>query len=247
MLTLFFPCPECENATVADIVFLVDGSTSIGPDNFKEVRLFLRNIIKALDIGPNKVRIGLAQYSEEPYQEFLLKDHMDRKSLLAAVEAFPYRTGNTKTGKAIDFILTQYFTKEAGSRASQRVPQIAVVITDGDSADDVTGPAQRLRKHDVIVFGIRVGQTDLKELESIANRPSERFLFSIDSYQALQRLTENVLQTVCVSMEDQRQGRAKDWRKHYVAGLFIKFVMKCKINYPRKTTSQSLPFGMHKI
>nr|XP_046254479.1 collagen alpha-6(VI) chain-like isoform X2 [Scatophagus argus] len=192
----------CENATLADIVFLVDGSDSIGSVSFREVRNFLSNMTKALDVGPNKIRIGLAQYSNEPHKEFLLKDHMDKKSLLDAVEKFPYRKGRTETGKAINFLRTQYFTKEAGSRANQRVPQIAVVITDGDSADDVIAPAQLLRKHGVTVFAIGVGRVNLKQLESIANQPSKHFLFNIDSYQTLQQLTEGLLQTVCVSVED---------------------------------------------
>ncbi|XP_044062815.1 collagen alpha-6(VI) chain-like [Siniperca chuatsi] len=196
---------ECENATVADIVFLIDGSTSIGTDSFQEVRYFLRNIIKALDIGPNKVRVGVAQYSDDPYQEFLLKDHMDKKSLLAAVENLPYRKGGTETGKAINFLLTQYFTKDAGSRVSQRVPQIAVVITDGESTDDVVAPAQRLRQQGVIVFGIGVGQINQKQLVSIANWPPDRFLFTINSYEALQRLTEGLLQTVCVSVGQMKE------------------------------------------
>ncbi|XP_070692202.1 collagen alpha-6(VI) chain [Pempheris klunzingeri] len=200
---------ECAKATVADIVFLVDGSSSIGISNFQEVRQFLRSVISGLDIGPDKVRIGLAQYSDEPHKEFLLKDHMDKNSLLAEVDTFPYRTGGTETGKAIDFVLTQYFTKEAGSRASQRVPQIVVVITDGDSTDDVVAPAQRLRQQGVIVFGIGVGEVNLKQLESIANRPPERFMNTIDSFQALQRLTEGLLQTVCISVEDQRQALAE--------------------------------------
>lgn len=200
---------ECARATVADIVFLVDGSSSIGISNFQEVRQFLKSIVRGLDIGPDKVRIGLAQYSDEPFQEFLLKDHMDQDSLLAELETFPYRTGGTETGKAMDFLQRQYFTKEAGSRADQRVPQIAVVITDGDSTDDVIVPAQRLRQHGVIVFGIGVGQANLKQLQSIANRPPDRFLFSIDSYQALQRLTDGLLQTVCVSVEDQKQALAE--------------------------------------
>ncbi|XP_015805075.3 collagen alpha-6(VI) chain isoform X1 [Nothobranchius furzeri] len=200
---------ECAKATVADIVFLVDGSTSIGMDSFQEVRRFLRSIVSGLDIGPDNVRVGLAQYSDETYQEFLLKDHLDAQSLLAAVDSLPYRSGGTETGKAIDFLLSQYFTEEAGSRASQRVPQIAVVITDGDSADDVDGPAQRLRQQGVIVFAIGVGQANMEELESIANRPPSRFLFTIDSYQALQKLKGGLLQTVCVSMEDQRQALAE--------------------------------------
>lgn len=202
-------CPECARATVADIVFLVGGSSSIGSSNFQEVRLFLRSLASGLDVGPDKIRIGLAQNSDEPHQEFLLKDHMEKTELLAALDSFPYRTRGTETGKAMNFLRTQYFTKEAGSRADQRVPQIAVVITDGDSTDDVVVPARELRKHGVIVFAIGVGDTNKKELESIANRPSKRFKFSIDSFQALQRLTKGLLQTMCVSVEDQRRGRVK--------------------------------------
>lgn len=204
-------CPECARATIGDIVFLVDGSSSIGTTNFQEVRLFLRNFASGLDIGPDKIRIGLAQYSNDPHQEFLLKDHMEKTALLAALDSFPYRTGGTETGKAIDFLRTQYFTKEAGSRANQRVPQIAVVITDGDSTDDVIVPAQNLRKHGVIVFAIGVGNANQNELESIANRPPKRFKFTIDSFQALQRLTNGLLQTMCVSMEDRYQGKTKIW------------------------------------
>ncbi|XP_054477460.1 collagen alpha-6(VI) chain isoform X2 [Anoplopoma fimbria] len=202
---------ECAKATVSDIVFLVDGSSSIGINNFKEVKKFLRSVVNGLDIGPDKVRIGLAQYSDETTTEFLLKDHMDKNSLLAAVDSFPYRTGGTETGKAIEYLLTQFFTEDAGSRASQRVPQIAVVITDGDSTDDVIVPAQRLRQHGVIVFGIGVGAANHVELESIANRPPERFLSSINNYQALQSLTVGLLQTVCISVEDQTQALAENF------------------------------------
>ncbi|XP_044214882.1 collagen alpha-6(VI) chain isoform X2 [Thunnus albacares] len=196
---------ECAEATVADIVFLVDGSSSIGSSNFQEVRGFLRSVISGLDIGPDKVRIGLAQYSDRPQKEFLLQDHMDKSSLLDQVDNFPYMTGGTQTGMAIDFLLENYFKQST----RKRVPQIAVVITDGDSTDDVTGPAQELRRYGVIVFGIGVGQANQEQLKSIANQPSDRFLFSIDNYQALQRLTDGLLQTVCVSMEDQRQALAE--------------------------------------
>ncbi|KAM9353570.1 collagen alpha-6(VI) chain-like [Symphorus nematophorus] len=195
----------CENATMGDIVFLVDGSGSIGDDNFQEVRSYLRSVIKALDIGPNKIRIGLVQYNNEPTQEFLLKDHMDKKSLLAAVEQIPYRQGGTETGKAIEFLLKQNFTTEVGSRASQRVPQIVVVITDGESADDVTKPARRLKQQGVIVFAIGVGQIKQEELVSIANEPSHHFVLKIDSYQNLQTNAESLMQTVCLAMEDQRR------------------------------------------
>lgn len=200
---------ECTTATVADIVFLIDGSSSIGTTNFEAMREFLKSVVSGLDIGPDKVRVGLVQYSDEPYQEFLLKDHLDKKSVLAELETFPYRNGGTETGKAIDFVRTQYLTPDAGSRASQRVPQIVVVITDGDSTDKVLDPAHALRQQGVVIFGIAVGKDNIPQLQEIASQPFQRFLLKIDSYQALERLTEGLLQTVCVSMEAQQQALAE--------------------------------------
>ncbi|XP_059194891.1 collagen alpha-6(VI) chain-like [Centropristis striata] len=196
---------DCKNATVADIVFLVDGSTSIGATNFQEVRTFLRDFVKDLDIGPDKVQVGLAQYSNDPHKEFLLKDHKDKKSLLSALERIPYRLGDTNTGKAMQFLLDEYFTEVAGSRASKRVPQIAVVITDGESTDEVEKPAQKLREQGAIVFGVGVGPVNLDQIKSIANKPPKRFTYHIDNYQALDRLKDSLLKTVCESVVDQRQ------------------------------------------
>ncbi|KAM8868890.1 LOW QUALITY PROTEIN: collagen alpha-6(VI) chain-like [Spinachia spinachia] len=190
------PGHECAKATVADIVFLVDGSSSIGISNFQDMWQFLRSMVTGLDIGPDKIRIGLAQFSDKTTQEFLLEEHMDKKSLLASVDIIPYRTGGTETSKAIDFLLKNYFTEDS----------FAMFITDGDSTDDVMGPAECLGEHGVIVFAIGVGAANRKELESIANSPHSG---SINNYQAVQRLTAGLLQIVCISVEDQRQALAK--------------------------------------
>uniref|UniRef100_A0A8C6NS03 VWFA domain-containing protein n=1 Tax=Nothobranchius furzeri TaxID=105023 RepID=A0A8C6NS03_NOTFU len=199
---------KCEKATVGDIVFLVDSSTSITPQSFQEVRSFLYNITKNLDIGSKKVRVGLAQYSDDPHQEFLLKEHVDKKSLLAAIEQFSQQKGGTETGKAIDFIRERYFTEEAGSRAKQRVPQIAVVITDGQSFDDVDKPAIELRRHGVVVFAVGVEDYNQKQLERIANWPPSQYTRTTASFQELQSLTDQLLETVCFSLEEQRKALA---------------------------------------
>ncbi|XP_060937286.1 collagen alpha-6(VI) chain [Limanda limanda] len=200
---------DCVKATVADIVFLVDGSSSISRTQFQDGQQFLRSVVEGLDIGPDKVRVGLAQYSDEPHSEFLLKDHVDKQSLLTAIDTYPYRGGNTYTGKAIDFLRETYFTEEAGRPNGQRVPRIAVIITDGDSTDEVKDQAKKLRNEGVIVFAIGVGQANIEELGFIASKPLDRFRLTINSYEALKTLREELLRTVCVSMEDQRQALAE--------------------------------------
>ncbi|KAM9852029.1 collagen alpha-6(VI) chain-like [Aulostomus maculatus] len=192
---------ECENATLGDIIFLVDNSDSIKQNQFKEGRSFLRSIIQGLHIGPDRIRVGLLQYADEPHQEFLLKDHMDQQALLDALESSPRRKGKTNTGKAIEYLRTQYLTKEAGSRASEKVPQLVVFITDGKSTDDVKGPALQLKKNKVTVFGILVGKTVSSTFESVTTFPPDRYLLTAESYQALQEQGGPFLQTMCGIME----------------------------------------------
>uniref|UniRef100_A0A671KUF5 VWFA domain-containing protein n=1 Tax=Sinocyclocheilus anshuiensis TaxID=1608454 RepID=A0A671KUF5_9TELE len=178
---------SCNQTAQADIVLLVDSSGSIGESDFEEVRKFLHSFVDSFNLRPDKVRVGLAQYSDRPYQEFLLGDYSDKRDLHQKLTDLIYRRGSTNTGLALTFIRDNYFRL-----ARQNVPGIAIVITDGESNDDVEEPSQRLRNLGVSIFVIRVGRGNMEKLHTIANIPHEEFLFSIDSYQELQGLKESL-------------------------------------------------------
>lgn len=117
---------ECKTSVEADIVILVDGSWSIGRQNFKTIRSFISRTVEVFDIGPDKVQIGkswnylnilvvvfsvyfvikpffphsaLAQYSGDPRTEWQLNTHATKQQLLDAVTNLPYKGGNTRTGR----------------------------------------------------------------------------------------------------------------------------------------------------
>ncbi|XP_049602830.1 collagen alpha-4(VI) chain [Syngnathus scovelli] len=246
---------ECENASMADVVFLADSSGSITPDNLQEIRFFLLTVVSGFDIGPNNVRVGLAQFTNNPFREFLLNEHQDKDSLLAALNNYPVRRGGTMTGRALDFIRTQFFTESAGSRVNQGVPQIAVVLTDGQSFDDVVEPARRLRQHGVTLFSIGVGLTRVTELEAIANRPSDQFVFSIENFGALQRLSEALLQSVCEFIIDHGQVYAHikarvnftlgtnvtEVLRQFVFDLTSTFCVGCQVDFNATVTPDQTP------
>lgn len=192
---------ECNDTAQADIVLLVDSSGSIGDNDFEEVKKFLHAFVDGFNLRPNQVRLGLAQFSDRQYQEFQLGDYLDKKDLHQKLSNLIYRKGGTKTGQALTFIHENYF-----SLARPNVPGIAIVITDGESSDDVEEPAQRLRNTGVSLFVIRVGKGNMEKLQAIANIPHEEFLFSIDSYQKLQGLKESLRSTVCQTMTAQSKG-----------------------------------------
>nr|XP_056713047.1 collagen alpha-6(VI) chain-like [Euleptes europaea] len=193
----------CTKATVADIVFLVDSSTSIGEDNFEEVKNFLSVLVSNLDVGRDQVRIGLAQYSRKTFKEFLLNQYALKSDILELIRNLTFRRGSTYTGAALDFVRAEYFTKSAGSRAQENIPQVLILITDGESKDDVKVPARKLNARGISVYVVGIGIQDTTQVEEIASRPSHKFLFKIDSYGILQELARNFLQTVCFEVGSQ--------------------------------------------
>uniref|UniRef100_A0ACB8FUU2 Uncharacterized protein n=1 Tax=Sphaerodactylus townsendi TaxID=933632 RepID=A0ACB8FUU2_9SAUR len=194
---------ECRKATVADIVFLVDSSTSIGERNFTNVKNFLKVLVSNLEVGSDQVRIGLAQYSRKTVKEFLLNQYSLKSDILEHIQNLTFWRGSTYTGAALDFVRTEYFTKSAGSRTQENIPQVLILITDGRSKDDVKGPARKLKTRGISVYVVGIGIQDKTQVQEIASMPSDKFLFRIDSFDILQGLTTNFLQTVCFEVQSQ--------------------------------------------
>lgn len=93
--------PECSISAMTDLVFLVDGSWSVGRNNFRYILDFMVALVSAFDIGEEKTRVGVVQYSSDTRTEFNLNQYFRRSDLLDAIKRIPYKGGNTMTG--IDF------------------------------------------------------------------------------------------------------------------------------------------------
>ncbi|XP_030013398.1 collagen alpha-1(XIV) chain [Sphaeramia orbicularis] len=191
----------CRTEAIADIVILVDGSWSIGRLNFRLVRMFLENLVDAFDVGIDKTRIGLAQYSGDPRIEWHLNAFTTKDAVIDAVKNLPYKGGNTLTGLALTYILENCFKPESGSRVG--VPKIGILITDGKSQDDVIPPAESLRDAGVELFAIGVKNADENELRSIASEPDEGHVYNVADFNVMSSIVTGLTRTVCEQVEQQ--------------------------------------------
>lgn len=95
-----FPAlPECSVGAVADLLFLLDGSWSVGRSNFKLVRGLVAAVTTAFQVGEDKTRVGVVQYGDDARTEFNLNSHMTRPALLRAIGSLAYKGGGTRTGE----------------------------------------------------------------------------------------------------------------------------------------------------
>ncbi|XP_010005902.1 PREDICTED: collagen alpha-4(VI) chain-like [Chaetura pelagica] len=195
----------CRKGTLADVVFLVDTSTSIGQENFQKVKNFLSTLVLSLDVGLDVIRVGLAQYSNETYQEFLLNQYL-KSDVLEQIGNLPYRSGEPYTGRALDFVNEVYFTEPAGSRAKGYVPQVAILITGGESSDEVELPARKLRNRGISLYVVGIGVQNTTELQQIASKPFGKYLYSAGSFDDLQDLSRRLLRNFCLAVENEIEG-----------------------------------------
>jgi len=89
-------CPVCRSAK-ADVVFIVDGSGSIWSFEFEKVKSFIQQVVDSFDIGNEKIRVGLIQFSDFADIEFDLRKYSSKDAVSAAVQ----ETRQTGWGKQI--------------------------------------------------------------------------------------------------------------------------------------------------
>ncbi|XP_073502799.1 collagen alpha-3(VI) chain isoform X6 [Phyllobates terribilis] len=174
-----------------DIVFLIDSSTKTGADGTANIRDFILKVIQNLEIAPNKVRVGLVQFSNNPATEFLLKAHMNKPALIQSIRRLRNKGGDQlNIGKALDFVAKNHFIKSAGSRIEDGVPQYLVLLTGGKSEDDVTGAARLLGTNRIRSLAVASGNADRDEVERIVS--DSRYLFTVREFKDLSNI-ESIL------------------------------------------------------
>lgn len=180
----------------ADLVFLLDQSGSINQTDYALMKNFTIELINSFNVSEDMVRVGLAQFSSIFQDEFYLNKFYMEKAMSHHIQNMQQRGGGTKIGDALDSI-KKYFEASHGSRRSEGVSQNLVLITDGDSEDDVEDAAVLLRSMEIEIFAIGIGNVHDLELLQITRDP--RMLFTVKSFDSLETIKQKVVDTICKS------------------------------------------------
>ncbi|XP_032493931.1 collagen alpha-3(VI) chain isoform X3 [Phocoena sinus] len=197
---------DVKNGAAADIIFLVDSSWSIGKEHFQLVQEFLYDVIKSLAVGENDFRFALVWFNGSPDTEFLLNTYRSKQEVLSHVSNMSYTGGSNQTGKGLEYVMQNHLTEAAGSRASDGVPQVIVMLTDGHSKDALALPSAELKSADVNVFAIGVEDADEGALKETASEPLNMHIFNLENLTSLHDIVGNLVACVHSSMTPERAG-----------------------------------------
>ncbi|XP_067291571.1 collagen alpha-1(XXI) chain [Pseudorasbora parva] len=184
----------CSTA-VNDLVYIMDGSWSVGDEDFETAKRWLVNVTSGFDVSSHYSQVGVVQYSDTPRLEIPLGLHTTTQDLIKAIEEISYLGGNTQTGRAIKFAVDHVF---ASSQRSDVKNRIAVVVTDGKSQDDVMDASVEARAQGIKVFAVGVGtEITTSELVTIANKPDGDYVLYAEDYTNIDRIRDAMEQKLC--------------------------------------------------
>ncbi|XP_066294756.1 IgGFc-binding protein-like [Branchiostoma lanceolatum] len=183
-------CVACDVSS--DLFFVLDGSGSVGDDNFEKIQQFVVDVVGAFTISLTDTRVGVVQYSSSSDLACNLGDHPDVSSFVTAINTMTYQYGSsTYTGEAMEF------ARQNAAWRLAPVPRIMIVLTDGKSWDNVVPAAQALAADGVKVYAIGVGNYDAAELLDIANGDTD-CRFELDDFDALKDSINMIVKAVCL-------------------------------------------------
>lgn len=164
------------------------------------MRDFVERVVEKLNVGENKDRVSVVQYSRDAEVNFYLNTYTTRQDVVESVRGLRHRGGSPlNTGAALQYVRDNIFTTSSGSRRLQGVPQMLILLNGGRSFDNVDSPASALKKQGIFVIGIGTKSSDIGELQKISYDPS--LALSVNEFTELPSVQEqlsSVMSTVLV-------------------------------------------------
>lgn len=199
MWMFFLLTPAVCEKQQADLVFLIDQSGSIAQQDYATMKKFTTDLINGFKVSKDLVRVGVAQFSSTFQDEFHLNKFDTEEDISKHILSMRQLGGGTNIGLALEHIKA-YFEASQGGRRSEGISQNLVLITDGESQDEVEEAGDSLRGLGVEVFAIGIGDVHDLQLLQITGTPER--LFNVQNFGSLEKIKQKVVNTICKSKPD---------------------------------------------
>nr|XP_014350286.1 PREDICTED: cochlin isoform X2 [Latimeria chalumnae] len=181
----------CYNSV--NIGFLIDGSSSVGDNNFRLMLKFISSVGRAYEISDLGSKIGIVQFTYDQKMEVDFTDYTTKDEAMSAIRNVPYMSGGTATGDAINYAVKNLF----GPVMQGPNKNFLVVITDGQSYDDVRDPAAAAQKAGITMYAFGVAWAPQEDLKAMASEPKNSHNFFTREFNGLEQLVPDLVQGIC--------------------------------------------------
>ncbi|XP_061645784.1 vitrin isoform X4 [Phyllopteryx taeniolatus] len=192
--------PDCK----VDLVFLMDGSWSIGKRRFKIQKDFLAEVAQVINVGVAGPMMGVIQYGDDPVTEINLKSYSNSRDVKTSIAKIVQKGGLSNVGKALAYVNKLYFSDANGNRGG--APNVAVVLVDGWPTDKVDEASRLARESGINIFFVTIEGADDNEKQNLVEanfvdkavcRTNGFFSLPVSSWFALRKTVQPLVKRVC--------------------------------------------------
>lgn len=171
------------------MVFVIDGSTSVGFDDFKISIKFIISIIDAFPVTPWGVHIGVIVVQPTNQIVIELGRYKEKANVDASIRQVIYPNGDNSVGAALKQ------AKTAIDKSKRIVPKVVVLLLDNKAADDVSLPSKALKDSGIGIVAIAgSGDVDQAQLNVITGSPEN--VVTTTSYSKLPSILGTVIEKI---------------------------------------------------
>ena len=156
---------------VLDLVFAVDGSNTLTPGQFKNLKETMKKILDSYTISQSGTHVGVIEFSDTSNEKTRLTDSYDKNVIYTKIDDIKQSRGDLRvTDEALKMAANKMFSVESGGRPG--ASRALVVLTAGKSTGQQPLPEAitPLEKQGVRVYVVSVGdKVDKKEIDSIVS------------------------------------------------------------------------------
>ncbi|KAJ8291155.1 hypothetical protein GJAV_G00022010 [Gymnothorax javanicus] len=181
----------CYNSV--NLGFLIDGSSSVGDSNFRLMLEFMAGIAEAFEISDLGARVGAVQFTYDQKLEMDFNHYTEKEAALEAIRGIRYMSGGTATGDAITYTVDNLFRPHKASAGSN----FLIIITDGQSYDEVGGPAKNAKSEGITVFSVGVAWAPMDDLKTMASEPKGSHAFFTRDFTGLEQYQQAIVKGIC--------------------------------------------------
>ena len=186
----------------ADLTFVLDSSGSIGQASWLKVKLYVASVVRTLpSLGPGaeQYQVALINYGNNAKLQWTFSEVTSQARLQELLNELPWKDQATNTSGAMWRLIDSTYTPASGDRPG--VPNIAIVITDGESnrdSDKLEAMAADARAIPLEIFVIGVSlAVNRTELNYIGSRPLDNYVHTVSGFDALPTLTNILSDATC--------------------------------------------------
>ncbi|XP_074023414.1 integrin alpha-M-like [Numenius arquata] len=193
--------PGCPT-NASDIVFLMDGSGSIGEVDFERMKTFITQVMSRFE--STDTHFALMEFSTKSTLHFDFATFAGLSPERRKMEVYNVQQskGTTCTATAIQKVVRELFTPRKGAREGAN--RILIVVTDGQKYGDALEYGEVIPEAEsagIIRYAIGVGsafwnRAAVGELHSIASEPSGDHVFRVDNFDALQGIQKQLQEKI---------------------------------------------------